>query len=294
MNLDRVQVFVRIVESGTRSAAARVMHLTQPALSRNLRLLEEDLGAPLFDRVGRGLVLTAAGRALLPRARALLAQARDLTREIEEVAGRRYFDVLIGTVDSVATWLFPAIVEPLRDSFEDLAVKLQTARTAELLRRLSAGELDLVLCAWSGPPPVARATRVGPYDLRFWGRRDRFGALEDALTEDEVRRFPLIEIESMPGQPTMIPTDAASWAVSGSLASVKALVLAGFGVGALLSFMLTPAERCELVRSPVGHDPDCALWVCAGPFWRGAVETAIESTLSSALEGALSAALGTE
>lgn len=287
MNLDRLTIFVKIVESGSMSAAAALVHLTQPALSRNLKLLEEELAAQLFERRGRGLVLTAAGRALLPRARALLAQASTITKEVERVVGRRYFDVRIGTVDSVATYLFPKVVDPLRDAYPDLGIKLATGRTADLLRRVSADDLDLAIIAWSDEPPVARATPVGHYDLRFWGRADRFPTLAAATTEPELAAFPIVQIESLPGQPTMIPEDAPTWALANSLASVKALVLAGFGVGALLGFMLTPEERCQLVVSHFDHDPHCRLWVCASPYWVAESELAIESTLASALTRAL-------
>jgi DNA-binding transcriptional LysR family regulator len=287
VNLERLTIFVKIVEAGSMSAAAGLVHLTQPALSRNLKLLEEELAAQLFERRGRGLVLTAAGRALLPRARSLLAQASTMTKEVERVVGRRYFDVRIGTVDSVATYLFPKVVDPLREAYPDLGVKLATGRTADLLRRVFADDLDLAIIAWSDEPPVARATPVGHYDLRFWGRADRFPALAAATTEPELAAFPIVQIESLPGQPTMIPEHAQTWALANSLASVKALVLAGFGVGALLGFMLTAEERARLVVSHFDHDPHCRLWVCASPHWVSEAELAIESTLVSALTQAL-------
>ncbi len=287
MQLDRLSLFLAIVDTGTVSAAARQVHLTQPAVSRNLKLLEEDLGTPLFDRQGRGLVLTAAGRALVPRARRLLADAANVAREVARTASRRYFDLRLGTVDSVATWLLPRIVAPLAERFPDLQLKIQTARTAELRRRLGAGELDLAIIASSGPPADLRATRAGRYGLAFYGRADRFAALAEATTEEAVQRFPIVEIELLPGQQGMIGPDATSFAVASSLASVKALILAGFGVGALLDFMLTPAEAATLVRAPVGHDPDCALFVVGADDWRGEAEAAIEQAVAEALAGAL-------
>lgn len=286
MNLERLRLFVKIVEAGTMSAAAGLVHLTQPALSRNLKLLEEELGTLLFERRGRGLVLTPAGRALLPRARALLTQAESVHRDVVRVADLRYFDVRIGTVDSVATFLFPAVVGPLQAAFPDLHIKLYTGRTSDLLRRVAQDELDLVIVAWSGEPPVSRATRVCHYDLQFWGRADRYSELAAATTEDEVKRFPIVEIESLPGQPTMIADDATGFAIANSLASVKALVLAGLGVGALLGFMLTAEERAQLTTASLPHDPHCALYLAAGPHWSGAAEAAIEECLVEALTSA--------
>ncbi|GMV39822.1 MAG: hypothetical protein AMXMBFR64_15380 [Myxococcales bacterium] len=286
MNLDRLDQFVRIVDTGSMSAAARAVHLTQPALSRSLKLLEEELGAPLFLREGRRLVPTAAGRALLPRARAVLAQVAALAKDVEQAAERDYHDLRIGTVDSVATWLLPRAIPALLDAFPGLRVKLHTARTAALLERLEAGTLDVALVAWSGPPQP-RAAAVGPYQLRFWGRADRFASLADATTEEQVQVHPIVEIEPQPGQPTMVPEHAETFALANSLASVKALVLEGFGVGALLDFMLTPEERARLVCAPIGHDPDCALWVLPSPAWSGDAPSRIEEALASSLRRVL-------
>ena len=285
MNFDRLEHFVRIAEAGTMSAAARLVHLTQPALSRSLKMLEEDLGTPLFLRQGRGLVLTAAGRALLPRARALLADTEALTRDVSRVAERAYFDVRIGTVDSVATYLLPRVVGPLLEELPGLHIKLFTARTVKLLAQIRSGELDIALVAWSGAPPEVDSERIGPYGLRFYGRADRFPALADARTDDDVRRFPLVEIEPQPGQPTMIPEDAPSFAVANSLASVKALVLAGFGVGALLDFMLSPPEAALLVSADVAHDPDCGLFLATSPTLEGAARVRVAPALARSLRG---------
>src|ERR1044071_9728325 len=82
MELDHVEAFVAIVRRGGFPRAAGVLHLSQPAISRRVRLLEHELGAPLFERVRTGVVLTDAGRAFLPHAEALLASMRDGIRAV--------------------------------------------------------------------------------------------------------------------------------------------------------------------------------------------------------------------
>ncbi len=264
MDFDRLVMFLKIVEAGSLSAASQLVHLTQPALSRNLKLLEEELGALLFERRGRRLVLTAAGRALIPRARQIVEQNRLTRQAIEQVARRGYHDLRLGTVDSVATWLLPQVVQPLLAEFPDIHVKLTTGRTRALLEEVRVGSLDVAILAASKPPQGLRALRVGPYRLHFFGSAARFPALADATTAEDLQRFPLVELKALPGQPSLITDDADSYAVANSLASVKALVLAGFGIGPLLEFMLTPDEEAQLVRAQVADDPDCALYVVAG------------------------------
>jgi DNA-binding transcriptional LysR family regulator len=283
MDLDHLRVFLQIVDSGSMSAAARVMHLTQPALSRTLKLLEDTVGVPLFDRRGRTLVLTAGGRALVPRGRALLAESERVAREVGRSAERSYFDMRLGTVDSVATYLLPGLLPVLRSEFADLAVKLSTGRTTMLLRQARTGDLDLAIVAHSGPPPDARFRRLGPYRLRFYGRRDLYPRLTLAKSEVDIHDFPVVEIDPGHGEPSLVPEDAFSYAVASNVATVKALVLAGFGVGHLPDFMLTPNEVASLVHAAVPHDPDCALFLVGSPRWTGATETRIEETIARVL-----------
>jgi DNA-binding transcriptional LysR family regulator len=287
MDLDRLRVFLQIVDSGSMSAAARVVHLTQPALSRTVKLLEDEVGVPLFDRRGRTLVLTAGGRALVPRGRALLAESERVTREVGRSAERSYFDMRLGTVDSVATYLLPGLVPALRSAFTDLAVKLSTARTAMLLRRVRTGDLDLAIVAHSGPPPDARSRKLGAYRLRFYGRGELYPRLVEAKSEVDLHAFPVVEIDPGHGEPSLVPDDALSYAVASNVATVKALVLAGFGVGHLPDFMLTPSEAASLVHAAVPHDPDCGLFLVASPRWTGAMETRIEETIARVLGSVL-------
>jgi len=286
MNLDRLHIFLATVDTGTVSAAARRVHLTQPAASRNLQLLEEQLGAHLFHRKGRRLVLTAAGRALIPRARRLIEEARLAQRAISKVAERQFFDLRLGAVDSVVTYLLPRIIAPIREAFPELHLKVHTNRTGDLLSKLANDHLDLAVCAWSGTPPVERYHDVGEYELQFYGRKDEFPELAEINAEDDLTQFPIVEIESLSGQPTVIPEDAPSYGVASSLASVKSLVMGGFGVGALLSFMVSDEELSVLAKAQVPHDPNCRLYVVASPFWSGESELAIEELIASALSAA--------
>lgn len=286
MDTARLDLFIRIVDTGSVSAAAREVHLSQPAASRNLQALEEDFGALLFERQGRRLVLTGAGRALLPRARALLDAVGVARAEVERTQVRGYHDIRIGTVDSIGTYVMPAVLPKLRDSFEDLGVKLVTSRTATLLERLDS-DVDIAVVAWSGPPPFERAKRLARYDMQFYGHAERFSALVDVTEERELARFPIVQIEPRPGQPTLVDEESKSYALTQSLASVKTLILGGFGVGAMLNYMLNAEDRAALAVANIPHDPDCALWAVRSPDWIGERADAIEARLVDLVGAAL-------
>lgn len=282
MDYERLRVFLEIVDAGSMTAAARALHLTQPALSRSVKLLEEDLGVPLFERRPRKLVLTAAGRSLVPEARQIF-RAGSRLQEIARVASRSdYFDVRIGTIDSVATYLLPAALETMQRAFPGLDQQVTTARSAQLIDDIKAGHLDLAVLAYSGAPKGIRTRRIGGYRLQCYGRKDRFAALAGCARESELAAFPQVVLT--PGAPNgATRARRGSYAVTGTISSVKALVLAGFGVGFLLPFMLTEVEKRRLVASKIIHDPDCQLLLATSDAFEGATARRIGDTLFAAL-----------
>src|SRR6185503_18423640 len=124
-----------------------------------------------------------------------------------------------------------------------------------------------------------RVRRLGAYRLQFYGRRDLFPRLRGAKTEPDIQAFPVVEIDPGHGEPTLVPADAFSYAVASNVATVKSLVLAGFGVGDLPDFMLTADENRTLCRAQVAHDPDCGLFLVSAAHFDGVTESRIEATL---------------
>lgn len=288
MDLDRLRIFLAVARAGTVTAAADDVNLSQPAVSRNLKVLEESLGVDLFRRAGRKLELTSAGRMLANRGEELVDRVGALEHEARRVARQDYFDLRLGTVDSVATYLFPQVVGPLKESFPDLEIKFFTARTQQLLDDFDSGELDMAILAWSGEPPLEHVARVGRYDLQFYGRADRYPDLDQVTDSDELDDYPVVQLRPLSGQPSAVEGGTESFAIANSLATIKALVLAGFGVGSLLQFTLSPDERDQLVQASVPHDPDCGIYLVRQPGWRGEGADAIFEQLRDSLVEALS------
>ncbi|MET0791926.1 MAG: LysR family transcriptional regulator [Polyangiaceae bacterium] len=287
MNLERIELFLKIVDTGSVSAAGREANLTQPAVSRSLKLLEEEIGADLFDRQGRGLLLTAAGRALIPHARQLVQDSERARVQVQRAAKDAYFDLRVGSVDSLGTHVLPACLTRLQSSHPDLKLKLWMARTQSLIERVERGTLDLAFVAYSGPPPE-NALRVGTYSMKYYGLRTRFPELASLSSELELKRLPIVEIEALPGQPTLINADADTFAVTQNLSAVKALVLAGLGVGQMLPFMLSEAERASLsCADSVQHDPDCGIYAVRSCRVLSGEEARIQDELLGLVSAAL-------
>ena len=142
MTLQQLQYVLAAFEHGSFTAAAESLHLAQPSLSEQVRRLEAELGVTLFQRVGRGLVPTEAGRALRPHAEAALAdveRARESVGAIRELRGGL---ATFGTFGTARTYLGADLVEDFRRSHPDVRVRLVGQNSSETAEAIRAGELE--------------------------------------------------------------------------------------------------------------------------------------------------------
>jgi DNA-binding transcriptional LysR family regulator len=145
MDLRRLKTFVTVAEHGTISRAAQVLHITQPALSRQIRSLEQDVGFELFGRVGRRLTLTPRGEQLLGDCRVLLSHASMLD---ERARALRRGDLRVLKIAASALTieaLFPDFLHRFAEAFPDVRLTLREADAAEHLDMLERGEAHLAI-----------------------------------------------------------------------------------------------------------------------------------------------------
>jgi LysR family nitrogen assimilation transcriptional regulator len=136
---------VSVVEAGSFSRGAVALNLAQPSLSRQIALLEADLGQRLLVRTGRGVAPTDAGEALLVHARAMLElsrRARDELREMDEVPGGR---IVVGLPPRVALGLGTPLIQRFRERFPRAVITVLEGLSVALRESLIAGRLDLAL-----------------------------------------------------------------------------------------------------------------------------------------------------
>jgi DNA-binding transcriptional LysR family regulator len=154
VELDHVQAFLEIIRSGGFARASAKLHLSQPAISRRIRLLESELGAPLFDRLGRSVVLTDAGRAFLPHARALLASIQDGIDAVEAVRGGGRGAVTIALVGTLASSRLTSRLREHHQAHPGLDLRLRTALSTEVSALVLRGEAALGLRYHTDPDPA--------------------------------------------------------------------------------------------------------------------------------------------
>jgi LysR family hydrogen peroxide-inducible transcriptional activator len=147
MELHQLRYFCAVAETGNFSRAAEQSHVSQPSLSQQILKLEEELGARLFDRLGRSVRLTELGKTFLPRARAVL---RELEAAKGDVAERKEFvggPVTVGVIPTVGPYFLPRILTSFSLKFPQVRTTVVEEITPILLDRLRAGTIDVAVLA---------------------------------------------------------------------------------------------------------------------------------------------------
>ena len=145
MHLRRLELFALVAEFGSLSKAATAAHTTQPHVSRQIALLEAEWGDRLFERTGRGVVLSNFGKRVEPEVRLLLAQARRLEASVENVSGVPSGTVDLGVVPSLSRRLLPRLLTDLREKAPGVRLRFTEDFTGTLEERLAAGNLDMAV-----------------------------------------------------------------------------------------------------------------------------------------------------
>jgi DNA-binding transcriptional LysR family regulator len=153
MELRQLEYFVAVAEEGGFTRAAERVHISQPGVSAQVRQLERELGAPLFDRSGRAAGLTPAGRAALGPARTALASIDAVRTAVDEVNGLVRGELTVGMVTAcTVTPLFEALAAFHR-AHPGIGISLLEDNSDRLVEQVRAGTADLALIGAAGDPP---------------------------------------------------------------------------------------------------------------------------------------------
>ena len=143
----QLRYFCAVAELGSFSRAAEHSHVSQPSLSQQILKLEAELGARLFDRLGRSVRLTAAGKSFLPRARAVLRELEAARGDVSESKDSVSGHISVGVIPTVAPYFLPPVLTSFSRRFPEAAVSIIEEITPALLERLRVGSLDLAILA---------------------------------------------------------------------------------------------------------------------------------------------------
>jgi LysR family transcriptional regulator, benzoate and cis,cis-muconate-responsive activator of ben and cat genes len=289
MELRHLRYFVAAAEAENVSRAALKLHVSQPALSRQIRDLEEELGFPLFERGAKSVRLTDAGKSFLAEARAVLGRAEEAIQRARMVANGGG-ELAIGYAPSLVVRFLSPALRIFQTDTPPVRVKLHDLSTEEMLAGLRAGELALAFMARPGKSALRglhfeRLLRDSlclalPHQHRFARRRSvqLLQAAQEPLVVFTRKDYPEYHeyLESV-----FAPTNTRLRIAEehDSVASLMAAVEAGCGVAVVpQSLSCSAGPRLKLVRLMPAPEPleIGAVWV------EGALRPGAERLLKAA------------
>lgn len=276
-----MEYFLTVVEERSFTRAAELLHVTQPALSHQIKALERAVGGPLLERLPRGVRLTPMGRAFRPHAELAVRSAAQARRAARAAAGAEGGELHVAAVHAVAVGVLPDVFARWRAAHPGVLLHLHEYATAETLQeQVERGTADLGV----GPPPkdwTGTVLTVGeeqyvlvvPFDDPFAGRTTV--ALAEMADRPWVRcaMEPVVHgqrfLDWACGQAGFRPRTAAFTEHTST-----AVRMAAAGVGITL-------EPTHVVRGAVGED--CVV-LCVDPPWRRALTVFSRAPLTGAAE----------
>jgi LysR family nitrogen assimilation transcriptional regulator len=252
MDLKQLEYFVRVAELGSFTRAALELDVAQPALSRQVRLLEVELRQTLLLRNGRGAVPTEAGKVLLEHGRGILHQVQRARDDLGRLRGGLSGRVALGLPSSVARVLAVPLHRAFRAAMPEARLSISEALSSGLQEGLATGRLDIVVLYNAQPSRELDVTPLLEEDLLLVRSRPP-GLHEDPppgpVTLDEVARMPLV----IPSRPNAIRMHIESKLADAGLRSNVALEIDG--VTAILDLVLDGAGCAILSRNALLNSP---------------------------------------
>ncbi|WP_237173292.1 LysR family transcriptional regulator [Paracandidimonas lactea] len=190
LDIPKLLTFIAVCEEGSISAAARRLHIAQPAVTTSIAKLESSLQTTLLVRSLRGVHTTASGRLLLERAYRITALARETLQEVVGLAHQPEGDVSIGLPSSVAAVLAQPLIVRLSEHYPRIRLRLVDSFSGYLWSWLMEGELDLALVFDRTAEPAVALTVLAQEDMHLVGAPAGMPAAKEIGVAD-LHRYPL-------------------------------------------------------------------------------------------------------
>src|SRR5579872_3777050 len=247
MELRQLRYFVAVARKRHFTLAARELNLAQPALSQQIQQLERELGVTLFERTSRRVRLTSAGEALFVRAEHILAEVEWAQMEMQEYTGLARGRVVIGALQSLEAFRFPALLSRFHSRYPGIEIVLREEATERLLELLNTGQLDLTIIQImddSWPLELTASSIVTEKllteELVLVVAPNHSLAHHQTVTMEELRDEPFVLFKPGSGlRHTIIQRSLAAGFTprilfeSGELGTIRSLVAEGLGVSVL-------------------------------------------------------------
>ena len=193
MELRQLRYFVAIVDHGSLSRAAKVLHIVQPALTQQLHQLEDELGTLLLHRSAQGMQATDAGKIFYEHALAILKQVNDAKSAVSQSADRPSGTVALGIPQSVSGALAFPLLMAVRSAYPDIIFQLTEELTGNLIEQLASGRLNLAILFDDGQLNKFSTKALVEEEMMFITRiNSQFACKRKSIALEKAVQVPLI------------------------------------------------------------------------------------------------------
>jgi len=262
MELHQLEYFVAVAELGSFTRAAERCLVAQPSLSQQIIKLEKELKRPLFERLGKSVKLTQAGRDLYERATEILSSVEDAKRLVlhdQEGRGR----LVVGAIPTIAPYLLPQIADAFLRKFPQAELEITEDVTEQLVRAVGDGRIDVAIMALPIPQPQLEAEKLFDEELFLMLPPEHRLASEAEVTMEMIRDEPFVllhethclgdQIVSVCQQHSFHPAPTCR---SSQLLTVQQLVALGQGISLIPAMAkVTDEQRSDCYRSLADPKP---------------------------------------
>lgn len=260
MDTQLLEAFVAVAESNSFSDAAEKIHLTQPAVSKRIALLEEQLNCRLFDRIARSVTLTESGEALLPRANHILQEIADTTQAINDLSGDISGRLRLTISHHIGLHRLPPILKRFAQNYPEVTIDVDFMDSEKAYEGILQGRFEVAVITLAPEAhPKVEAKTIWPDPLVFMVSEDHPLLAKNQLKEtnptlENLRNYPailpglgtytgrmtraLFEQQKVPLPPTM---------TTNYLETIKMMVSIGLGWSLLPESMLEPGIRAVAI-----------------------------------------------
>ena len=254
MDIQNLQAFLHVAEAGSFSRAAATMHLTQPAVSKRVAALENQLDIRLFDRIGRHINLTEAGRALLPRARRIVLELQDTRRALSQLGETVSGPLIMATSHHLGLHRLPPILREFTRRYPGVELDIRFMESENASQAVERGDLELAIVTLPlSPPPGLSIRCIWPDPLVVTVAADHPLARDRRPQASTLGQWPCILPDHSTYTRTLIDAAFARHEVSlqprlstNYLETIRMLVSIGMGWGVLPASMASNSELITL------------------------------------------------
>ncbi len=260
VELHQLRCFLAVVEEGGFNRATTRLRITQPALSYQIKQLEEELGTCLLNRRPSGVSATSSGRVLAQYARDIMEMVRKARRSVEEMTDGVTGEIRIGTVNSVGIYFLPQILWSMRERFTDIRPMVLYRHSNEIIDALLSDRIDMALVANPRSDRRLRQENIIEEKVSLVCGRSHPFFSRQRIRPSELKGLQFVSLSSENPTGKLIQEHLARMGVSvepvvstDNVETVKKMVQVGLGVAFLPDMVTSPDVACGKENKPLGR-----------------------------------------